>query len=210
MGLNSTVDAKVEGARGTHKIDVWAVGTLHGVKFKWLAECKDWKTNVPKEKVLALQSIVADVGADRGFLLSEQGFQSGAIRVASNTNVTLTSIADLQEAANDSIKETDAKNLYWRWAHLNERLWRLHKATDEEYFSKYIPLKARLMAVDMALKDALEGKFPTVYAVEESAGERKRLFADNWGEFVAKATALMDDVEAAAEQMRKASDYAEQ
>ena len=43
-----------------------------------------------KEKVLALQAIVADAGAHRGFLLSESGFQSGAITSARTSNITLT------------------------------------------------------------------------------------------------------------------------
>jgi hypothetical protein len=37
--------------------------------------------------VLALRQIVTDVGADRGILLSEKGFQSGAVEAATLTNV---------------------------------------------------------------------------------------------------------------------------
>ncbi|WP_431605167.1 restriction endonuclease [Acinetobacter johnsonii] len=43
-----------------------------------MIECKNWKTNIPKEKVLALRSIVEDIGAHRGFIVSNKGFQSGA------------------------------------------------------------------------------------------------------------------------------------
>ena len=43
-----------------------------------------------------LAEVVKDVGADRGVLLSESGFQSGAARAAKNTNIELTSLKDLR------------------------------------------------------------------------------------------------------------------
>lgn len=92
LGLVAKVEHKVEGARGIHKIDVYVEGTYHGIKFKWVVECKAWKSNVPKEKVMVFSSIIQDIGADRGFLLSEVGFQSGALRSAQKTNITLTSL----------------------------------------------------------------------------------------------------------------------
>jgi len=54
---------------------------------------------VTKLHVLALREIVADVGADRGILLSEAGFQSGAIEAAKLTNVHVTSLARLRDTA---------------------------------------------------------------------------------------------------------------
>src|SRR6185503_17263906 len=81
LGFDATVDTSVHGARGKHKIDVLVEFHHAGVRTRWIVECKYWKTSIPKEKVLALQSIAQDIGADRAFLLSEKGFQSGAIRV---------------------------------------------------------------------------------------------------------------------------------
>ncbi|SRR6266540_3869126 len=54
LGLYSTIEAKIDGARGKHWVDVYVQGNLHGIRFKWVVECKAWRTNVPKEKVLAL------------------------------------------------------------------------------------------------------------------------------------------------------------
>jgi hypothetical protein len=42
--------------------------------------------------VMALKEIVGDCGADRGLIVSTRGFQSGAIRAATKSNITLTSI----------------------------------------------------------------------------------------------------------------------
>ena len=87
------MEASVKGARADHKIDVWVVFKRFGLETKWVVECKFWNTSaVPIEKVLILKSIVEDVGADRGILISKSGFQSGAIRAAQSTNITLTSL----------------------------------------------------------------------------------------------------------------------
>jgi hypothetical protein len=173
------------------------VGTIVGVRFQWVVECKAWKTNIPKEKVLALLSIVQDVGADKGFLLSETGFQSGAVRAASNTNITLTSIADLEAAARESMVQTTAAQLHWRLVRIKQTLWRLHKETGD-YFSEYMRPMGEISLLDLALEDAIHGRFPAVYAFAENNG---RLEAATWDDFVEKATALLDKAERQAEEL---------
>jgi hypothetical protein len=71
LGLTTNIEFEVEGVRGIHVVDVYASGSFNGIAFNWVVECKAWKSNIPKEKVMALAAIVQDVGADRGFLLSE-------------------------------------------------------------------------------------------------------------------------------------------
>jgi len=97
LGCDADVDVKVAGVRAEHKVDVWVRFRRFGFETKWVIECKYWKSAVPKEKVLALKSIVEDVGADRGLLLSAAGFQSGAIRASEKTNITLTDLDGLKE-----------------------------------------------------------------------------------------------------------------
>jgi restriction system protein len=91
LGLLAAIEERISGVRGEHNVDVLVTGKVHGLDLRWIVECKDWASNVPKEKVLALFAIVQDTGADKGILLSEVGFQSGAIKVSRNTNVLLTS-----------------------------------------------------------------------------------------------------------------------
>jgi len=95
-GCNAEVEKLVEGVRGKHKVDVYVTFDQYGIRCSWIIECKFWKRSVTKEKVMALGGIVADCGADRGIIVSRRGFQSGAIRAANKTNITLTSIEDLQ------------------------------------------------------------------------------------------------------------------
>jgi tRNA A-37 threonylcarbamoyl transferase component Bud32 len=96
FGWTAAARVEVQGARARHAIDVLVTFTLRGVPQKWVIECKDWKTRIPKEKVLALQKVVEDVGANVGILLSEIGFQPGAKAAASYTNIALISLAELR------------------------------------------------------------------------------------------------------------------
>src|ERR1700723_1013967 len=103
LGCEATVDAFVQGARASHKVDVWVCFDRFGLKIVWVFECKFWKRAIGKEKVMALKAIVDDIGADRGVILSERGFQSGAMRAAMKTNVILTSLVDLRRTADAEI-----------------------------------------------------------------------------------------------------------
>jgi len=105
LGFAVELEKVVAGARGVHEVDVLARATFAGVAVTWVIECKLWQVAVSKEKVLVLAQVASDVGADRGFLLSESGFQSGAMRVAENTNVTLTSLPELLERAKEELQK---------------------------------------------------------------------------------------------------------
>lgn len=107
LGCSVEVEKEVAGARGTHVVDVLAQTTFAGVGIIWVIECKLWNTAIPKEKVLALAQVASDVGADRAFLLSESGFQAGAIRVAQNTNITLTSLQELFDSAREELHKRE-------------------------------------------------------------------------------------------------------
>lgn len=107
LGCNAQVDFKVRGVRASHDIDVYATFVRSGIQCTWVVECKFWTTKVPKEKVLALKAIVDDVGADRGILVSEVGFQPGAQDAARGSNITLiTSLKDFEKTALAATTET--------------------------------------------------------------------------------------------------------
>lgn len=97
FGCQAETNAKVQGARGKHRIDVLVSFSNYGYKNTWVCECKFWSSSIPKEKVLALQAIIQDIGADKGLLFSESGFQAGAVSCAMNTNIILTSCDELEK-----------------------------------------------------------------------------------------------------------------
>lgn len=160
LGLTAEVGKRVDGARGGHDIDVWVTGKLHAFNIRWVVECKDWKKNVPKEKVLALQSIAQDVGADRAFLLSEKGFQAGAIRCARHTNIELTSLQQLREATNVYFAETE----WWvllRRAEENIRKMEQLPPTDDQNLARVRRDSHHdLHWLKDLLATAMEGKYP--------------------------------------------------
>lgn len=104
LGCNAQEDLTVAGVRATHAVDVHATFLRSGILCTWIIECKLWKSRVTKEKVLALKSILEDVGADRGIIVSEMGFQSGAQDAARGTNITL--VTSLQEFERTALAAT--------------------------------------------------------------------------------------------------------
>lgn len=89
LGCTACVEANIRGARTKHRVDVYVTFRHHGIDCRWIIECKLWKKRVEKEKVQALKSIVDDVGADRGIIFCENGFQKGAREAARHTNILL-------------------------------------------------------------------------------------------------------------------------
>ena len=89
LGCSAEVDKTVTGARGSHKIDVYVTFEKFGHECCWIIECKLWSKPVDKSVVQTLHNIVQNIGADRGLIFSETGFQSGASTAAQNTNILL-------------------------------------------------------------------------------------------------------------------------
>lgn len=103
LGCSVAIERTFEGARSSHRVDVLVEFSTFGIGQLWIIEGKFWKTPVTKEKVLALQKIVSDTGADRGILVSESGFQSGAVSAATRTNIQLTNLEDLRNLSKDDL-----------------------------------------------------------------------------------------------------------
>ena len=94
LGCNAEINKTVCGARGSHDVDVYVTFEKFGYECRWIIECKLWSTRVDRSAVLTLQSITQNVGADRGLIFSESGFQSGAQTAAQKTNVLLQTSLD--------------------------------------------------------------------------------------------------------------------
>jgi len=127
IGLEATTDHIVQGVRTKHAIDVDVRSHHVGFDIVWIVECKHWNTPVSKLHVLALREIVADLGADRGILLCEAGFQSGALEAATLTNVHLTSLATLQGTASAEVTAMRVRELYDRIESCRARYWDIPK-----------------------------------------------------------------------------------
>lgn len=213
LGLSADVEADIEGARGKHKIDVWVTGKLRAFDVRWVIECKDWKSNVPKEKFLTLQMIVQDVGADRGFLLSETGFQAGAIRCAQNTNITLASLEDLRERTKTYLTEATLAALHMKLEKVRHDV---HAATTwtisqtktrgggESYEAGSVPgtleLTGRLSMLQHKVFCALHEGFPVV---NDFTKDERPMLANSPDELIAMATQKITEAEEFIEKNRR-------
>lgn len=133
LGLDASTNVSIDGVRTTHDVDVLVRSHHAGFDVLWLIECKFWKTPVSKLHVLALREIVADTGADRGVLLSESGFQSGALEASNLTNVRLTSLAGMQCSASGDFIAMQLRDLFDRNERCRERYWNIPKALRIEH-----------------------------------------------------------------------------
>jgi len=85
-----THNAKYVGKSGqTHQIDVAVSYVAFGMKFLILVECKHWRRRVGAEEVMVLAQRVADVGAQKGVILTTSGFQRGAVTLARAHGIAL-------------------------------------------------------------------------------------------------------------------------
>ncbi len=89
LGCKAEVDKTVPSARGPQKIDVYVTFQKFGHECSWVIECKLWCSPVPKDVIHTLYTKVQNIGADRGLIFSESGFQSGVHAAAQHTNILL-------------------------------------------------------------------------------------------------------------------------
>ena len=97
LGFNTKRNVKIRGLRSTHDVDVFAVSEFGGLRFQVVVECKYWKTKVKKIQVTSLYSIVSDIGAEKGVIISKVGFQKGAKEFANKCNIELYTYEQFKE-----------------------------------------------------------------------------------------------------------------
>lgn len=127
LGMTASTDANLQGVRTQHAVDVVVDIDLAGFSVRWIVECKRWRSPVSKLHVLALREIVSDLGADRGVILCETGFQSGAHEAAQFTNVQVSSLSDLGRSSEDALIAFGLRELFNRSCNARDRYWEIPK-----------------------------------------------------------------------------------
>lgn len=97
MGCMPEVEKGVATARGSVEIDVYVQDPTYIPPLILLCECKYWSKRIPKHVVHAFRTVVSDLGANTGYVISKAGFQGGAIEAAKNSNVVLLGWTRFQE-----------------------------------------------------------------------------------------------------------------
>lgn len=88
-GFTVEVEKKVEVARGSVELDVFATEDVKGRRYSIAVECKHWKAKIPQAVVHGFRTVVSDLGANVGYIVSTAGFQEGAVKARELTNVEL-------------------------------------------------------------------------------------------------------------------------
>jgi hypothetical protein len=73
-GMAVQRQARIQMPRGAANIDVLADDTVEGITHRIICECKNWRTNVPQEKVHAFRTTMQETGANHGYIISRTGF----------------------------------------------------------------------------------------------------------------------------------------
>ena len=205
LGCSAEVDKLVKGARAEHIIDVWVAFSKFGFQNRWAVECKYWNSNIPKEKVMALKSIVDDVGADRGVIISKTGFQSGAIRAAALTNITLTSLDDLKQTAQEDLIQSALYNLEnnaTRLRHELQNLYKVEQPGPNSLVSTPLPgvdgnmvmrATGRLSILELGFDNIRLAKPPYPVAFDDEGNQI--IVAPTIESFVENASSLIKDIE---------------
>ena len=128
MGCSVAIDTRLQGVRSAHDIDVVVRFTRWGIDQLWIVECKHQRRKVPKSSVETLKSIVSDVGADKGFLLSESGFQPAAEAAANKTNLSLLTLKELQDRASPDVRSSLLSQLELRAISMTASAGDLHQS----------------------------------------------------------------------------------
>lgn len=107
---------KISTVRGNVEVDVYAECSDMSV----ICECKYWETKIPQNVILAFRTVVDDIGANKGIIISKNGFQVGAYKNAANTNIELETWDEFLE----TYKEKYLKSYIKRFLRVKSKLFR--------------------------------------------------------------------------------------
>ena len=101
-GFDVEVEKKIQSARGTVELDVYADETIRGRRYAIACECKYWKSRIPQAVVHGFRTVVQEIGANIGYIISMEGFQSGAMSASDLTNLKLVTWQEFQDIFEES------------------------------------------------------------------------------------------------------------
>jgi len=95
--IKAEVGKKIKNIRGVVEIDVFARETIDNRNYDILIECKNWNSKVPQTVIHSFRSVISDIGANIGYIISLKGFQSGAYEANQFTNIDILTWYEFQE-----------------------------------------------------------------------------------------------------------------
>jgi hypothetical protein len=133
IGARAETNVSIQGTRTTHAIDILVRIKYLGQDMLWIVEAKKWNSKINKLQVLGLRTIINDIGADKGFIISQKGFQSGAIEAAQNSNIKLSTFNQLIDETKEFVQSEIIQNYEKRLILLETRYWSHEKKIRVKY-----------------------------------------------------------------------------
>lgn len=193
LGTSANTNQSIQGVRTTHDIDVVVVTKFLGENLTWIIEAKKWTSKVSKDKVLTLRTIVDDIGADKGLIISQKGFQNGAYEAAKNTNVSLYTMEEYKRETKHLVQAEILKMYADRARLLDIRYWSHPKQIRKDYnlrpdfFDPYIDFSGTelLSLIFKAILQGEEANYPIdllIYSKKKVGADRAENFDEliNW------------------------------
>jgi hypothetical protein len=187
IGARAETNIRVQGVRTCHDVDVLVQTKFLGEELKWIVEAKHWNSKISKNHVLALRTIADDVGADRAFIISLKGFQTGAVEATKNTNITLKTFDELKKETKELVESEILKTYDKRLQLVEDRYWAHSKKIRKKYglrnemmdFSMTFSGQILLGVARKAILAATDRKYPIDVMTfhKEHQGD---MFADNF------------------------------
>src|SRR5262245_28892942 len=87
IGLRAEQDKQITTPRGTVALDVFAVDEKSVDQVSYVVECKNWTQAIPQTVIHAFTTVMHEVGANIGYIVSREGLQSGAESYTQSTNI---------------------------------------------------------------------------------------------------------------------------
>ncbi len=166
-GFLAETNKRIKGVRTNHDIDIYVSTPFFVSDLQWLVEAKHWNSKITKLHVLGLRTIVEDIGADRGIIVSKQGFQAGALEASEDTNISLLSFDEIAREARNFSTNTQITEFGNRVQLLLKRYWSHSKRIRVEYNLRHdhgdlmiFSINAKLNQVQKAIELARQGQYP--------------------------------------------------
>jgi hypothetical protein len=140
MGCVAETGVTKELPRGRVEFDIIVDDVTTTPHSLYVCECKHWSRRVPQYVVHGFRTTVIEIGANRGFIISRAGFQSGAREAAKWTNVDILTWEEFEGLMFDRWIDGVTRRLNPSFVHAHrlnnpndERLWDGYEFTEEAF-----------------------------------------------------------------------------
>lgn len=96
-GFIAEKEKSVTTPRGQVELDVYAIDPDSIDQISYVLECKYWTNRVDQSVIHSFMTIMNETGCNIGYIVSKNGFQSGAIDYVNFTNIRLFTFEELQK-----------------------------------------------------------------------------------------------------------------